>query len=231
MKMDIATHYRLMCAVLLALCVPAGAAVIMTEAFDVDVASWTAGGASLDYSAAGGNPGGALGITVEQSGAPVVAAFQANNAASGGAFAGSYTSVGATFFTFDFQATDYAPLSLALRLTDGTNNFLYALAPPTTTSWTSFSVPLSYPLSWVGGSSASFASALSSVSSVSIQFATQSDGEQTYRVDNVGLNTNPLPVVPTSIPEPGTLLLVLFGVGGLMAGRRGFFRGGRVREG
>lgn len=210
------------------------AAVIATEAFDADDGGWIdrdPGEMSVSHDAGFGLTAGSLhGSFASQPLAFVQTdAFRATNTSSSASFVGNYWAVGATAFTFDFYAEDVLPSDLYLRLGGNGSTFFYAFSGQvnSTSSWYSVTVPFIYSAGWIGGTATTFSNALAGVQWVDVQVTRAGTSAQDYWLDNFTLTDQQV----TLVPEPGTGLMALVGLGMITLRRklRRVLRGRPVR--
>jgi hypothetical protein len=193
---------------------------IYAAGFDSDGESWTAtGDGALDWVGAGGDPGGYLRLMFGSGLVPQIGLFRANASASGGAFTGnifSYTGNDGLSLTFDFRA-DVMPLALSFEFAGALNSWVYEVGVGSLTlnTWQNWSVPLDDEnlVGWsspdIGNSYTAFIGDLANVSQMRVVTLMPETTESQVGLDNV-----------TIIPEPGTMALLIMGLGMAAAYRR-----------
>jgi hypothetical protein len=204
--------------------IASGSVVPFSESFDAGANNWLSGAFTpLTWNAAGAadgssyvsanldlNNAGPFGLTVIRG--------QADQGASGGAFAGDYLAGGITTVSFDFRHNAGQDLGIALRVAQPANFPAFAVELPETVesgSWVTLSFELSFfnPLVTIEGapSPAAFNAIMANVGNLLIS-ADRPDGLDTpllvdFDIDNV-----------TITPTPSSAALL--GLGGLFAARR-----------
>lgn len=211
---------------------PAAAQVTLVgSTFDAGAEGWRSGdfygtgaGNPSTWVAAGGNPGGFIRTTDVSNIAGFIApaAYLGNRSA---ALGGS--------FRLDMRV-DLAPNTniAQLRLSNGTLDLYFYGADPAVDSWSTLVVPLTASSAWRVGTATSsptpgtgtvatqaqLLAVLSNLTQLRV-LADQHNGTDRTDLDNVALLT----AAPSSVPEPGTVMLVatgLLAVGGAAARRR-----------
>lgn len=202
-----------------------------TEKFEVSSSSWLNGSSQVPVYSAGGGLGGGGSIftngTIDTSGfGPII--FRGNNAAgaSGGAYVGNWLTAGVTEFSAYVWHDGPVALNFYARFDKGagsaasSNNFL--VAPST---WTQISIPIldalgtsgqtfqSYGAAGPGG----FNSIFSDIKNIQIALGAAQDASTHGQTYTVGLDSVSI------VPEPGTGMLLMLGMG-LVASFRRFFR-------
>lgn len=184
---------------------------------------------AFSYAAGFGVSGGSLqGTFAEQSGLPSTEtdAFRAGVAASGGSLTGNYWDDVPNFssWTFNFYADDVLPSDIIVRFGNGVTTFMRNVLPQVTAvdAWLNVTVPLTYA-GWFGGSANTFSNVLGNVTYVEVQFSRNGTGIQNFYLDNFALNGSGGGGPGgggTAVPEPGTGLWILGGMGVLGGLRR-----------
>ena len=202
-----------------------------TENFEVSSSSWLNGSSQVPVYSAGGGLGGTGSIftsgTIDTSGfGPII--FRGNNAAgaSGGAFVGNWIVAGVTEFRAYVWHGGPVALNFYARFDKGagsaasSNNFL--VAPST---WTEINIPIldslgttgqifqSYGAAGPGG----FNSIFSDIKNIQIALGAAQDASTHGQTYTVGLDSVSI------VPEPGTGMLLILGLG-LVASSRRFSR-------
>ena len=202
-----------------------------TEKFEVSSSSWLNGSSQVPVYSAGGGLGGGGSIftngTIDTSGfGPII--FRGNNAAgaSGGAYVGNWLTAGVAEFSAYVWHDGPVALNFYARFDKGagsaasSNNFL--VAPST---WTQISIPIldalgtsgqtfqSYGAAGPGG----FNSIFSDIKNIQIALGAAQDASTHGQTYTVGLDSVSI------VPEPGTGMLLMLGMG-LVASFRRFFR-------
>lgn len=226
----VSNHWKspVMLALLLAVSVPAQAAVLSSETFDSGSNGWVDRDPlemTVNYNAGFGNSAGALQGTFASQGSPSFEsdAFRATAASSGGAFSGnlylSYTNV--SNLAFDFLAEDILPSTFIVRIGNGVNTFIYNVNPQLNAlaTWTTVNVSLTYSAGWLGGSATQFSNVFNNVTFMDVQVGRNGTGAQDYFLDNFTLLGGTLENL-VLVPEPGSIGLFLVGMAALLRMRR-----------
>ena len=202
-----------------------------TENFEVSSSSWLNSSSQAPVYSAGGGVGGSGSIftsgTIDTSGfGPII--FRGNSAAgaSGGAFVGNWLSAGVSEFSAYVWHNGPVALNFYARFDKGagsaasSNNFL--VAPST---WTEINIPIldslgttgqifqSYGAAGPGG----FNSIFSDIKNIQIALGAAQDASTHGQTYTVGLDSVSI------VPEPGTGMLLILGLG-LVASSRRFSR-------
>jgi hypothetical protein len=202
----------------------AQAAEDFTEQFDSQAGWKHEGDGNITFESAGGNPGGYLRLNFAEDFSPLQGQFVADQDANG-PFTGNIwdrTSEDAErIIAFDFRADTILPLVLSVSFLGDSET--WSIQVPTGAfvvgEWERVSLQLSYlpsgsprwqPSQSVNDSGAAFLDSLSDVERFSIQVDSFSTSQPvSYSIDNV-----------TIIPEPGTMALLVMGLGMAAAVRR-----------
>jgi hypothetical protein len=202
----------------------AQAAEDFTEQFNSQAGWKHEGDGNITFESAGGNPGGYLRLNLGESPVPLEARFVADQDANG-PFTGNIwerTSEDAErIIAFDFRADTSLPLVLSVSFFGDSET--WSILVPTAAfvigEWERVSLQLSYlpsgsprwqPSQSVNDSGAAFLASLSNVERFHIQVDSAVFFQPaSYSVDNV-----------TIIPEPGTMALLVMGLGMAAAVRR-----------